>query len=185
MYTFSFIFGFLIFIVITGMIMINSYRQFTIMYRIFGKAKKRDFHKQPIPNSCGVVFIVLSMLSIVVLESFFDKTELIGFIVSGTLICIIGFWDDLKIINTYKKLIYQILIISFVVVHNDLEIQNLYGFLGIHELNPILGHMFSLFIGVFMINSFNLIDGIDGLAGAIAIISFISFGVVFYLLSLK
>lgn len=185
MYTFSFIFGFLIVILITGMLMINSYRQFITMYRIFGKPKKRDIHKNPIPNSCGVVFLVLSMLSIIVLESFFDKTELVGFIVSGTLICIIGFWDDLKIINTYKKLIYQILIISFVVVHNDLEIQNLYGFLGIHELNPILGHMFSIFIGVFMINSFNLIDGIDGLAGAIAVISFVSFGIVFWILDDK
>ena len=185
MYTFYFIFGFIIVNVIIGTLMINSYRQLIIMYRIFGKAKKRDIHKQPIPNSCGVVFLVLSMLSIIVLESFFDKTELVGFIVTGTLICIIGFWDDLKIINTYKKLIYQLLIISFVVVHNDLEIQNLYGFLGIHELNPILGHMFSIFIGVFMINSFNLIDGIDGLAGAIAVISFVSFGIVFWILDDK
>ena len=185
MYTFSFIFGFLIVIVITGMLMINSYRQFITMYRIFGKAKKRDLHKQPIPNSCGVVFLVLSLLGVIILEPFFDKTELIGFIVAGTLICIIGFWDDLKVINTYNKLIYQLLIISFVVIHNDLEIQNLYGFLGIHELNPIVGSVFSVFIGVFMINSFNLIDGIDGLAGATAIISFVSFSIVFWIFDNK
>ena len=42
--------------------MINSFRRFIITYRIFGKAKKRDFHKQPVPNSCGVVFLFLFIL---------------------------------------------------------------------------------------------------------------------------
>ena len=45
MYSFNFIVGYIIIISLIGMVMINSFRRFIITYRIFGKAKKRDFHK--------------------------------------------------------------------------------------------------------------------------------------------
>ena len=165
--------------------MINSFRRFVIIYRIFGKAKKRDFHKKPIPNSIGVVFLLLFILGVIVLEPFLEKKDLIGLIAGGVVICLTGFWDDLKIMSPIKKLFYQILAVSFIVLHNGLVIQNLHGFLGIEILNPILGIPFTVFIGIFMINAFNLIDGIDGLAALTAIISFLAFLIVFWLIDSK
>ena len=87
--------------------------------------------------------------------------------------------------RAYKKLFYQIIAVVFIVIHNELAIENLYGFLGIELISPLLGLVFTTFIGVFMINAFNLIDGIDGLAGIIAVISFAAFAVVFWLLDYK
>ena len=185
MYSLPFIFSFIIVTMIIGMVMISSFRRFIITYRIFGKAKKRDFHKQPIPNSCGVVFLFLLILGLIVLEPFISKSDLTGLIAGGVIICITGFWDDLKIMSPYKKLFYQIVTIGFVVLHNGLVIQNLHGFLGIEIINPVIGLVFTTFIGVFMINAFNLIDGIDGLAGMTAIISFVGFAIVFWVFDSK
>ena len=168
-----------------GMVMISSFRRFIITYRIFGKTKKRDFHKKPIPNSCGVVFLFLFILGLIILEPFIVKKDLTGLIAGGFIICVVGFWDDLKIMRAYKKLFYQIIAIFFIVVHNQLAVQNLHGFLGIEILNPFVGLAFTTFIGVFMINAFNLIDGIDGLSGFISIISFAAFSVVFWILDYK
>ena len=185
MYSFTFIFSFIVVILLIGLLMINSFRRFIIIYRIFGKAKKRDFHKKPIPNSIGVVFFVLFILGVIVLEPFLEKKDLIGLIVGGVVICLTGFWDDLKIMSPIKKLFYQILAVSFIVLHNGLVIQNLHGFLGIEILNPILGIPFTIFIGIFMINAFNLIDGIDGLAALTAIISFAAFSIAFWVIDSK
>ena len=185
MYSFNFIVGYIIIISMIGMVMINSFRSFIITYRIFGKAKKRDFHKQPVPNSCGVVFLFLFILGLIILEPFIEKKDLTGLIAGGFIICVTGFWDDLKIMRAYKKLFYQIIAVVFIVIHNELAIENLHGFLGIELINPIIGLIFTTFIGVFMINAFNLIDGIDGLSGITAIISFAAFAIIFWLLDYK
>ena len=185
MYSFNFIVGYIIIISLIGIVMINSFRRFIITYRIFGKSKKRDFHKQPVPNSCGVVFLFLFILGLIILEPFIEKKDLTGLIAGAFIICVTGFWDDLKIMRAYKKLFYQLIAVVFIVVHNELAIDNLHGFLGIELISPVLGLIFTIFIGVFMINAFNLIDGIDGLSGITAIISFSALAVIFWLLDNK
>ena len=90
------------------------------------------------------------------------------------MLTIIGFWDDLKIMSAKRKLVYEIFIIITAIITDDLVLTNLNGFLGINELPLWFGFPFTVFIGVFMINSFNLIDGIDGLSGFVSIISFVA-----------
>ena len=68
---------------------------------------------------------------------------------------------------------------------NDLSVYHLHGFLGIGIIPHWLGFGFTIFIGLFMINSFNLIDGIDGLAGTTAILSFVAYAVLFWILNYK
>jgi UDP-N-acetylmuramyl pentapeptide phosphotransferase/UDP-N-acetylglucosamine-1-phosphate transferase len=97
----------------------------------------------------------------------------------------IGFWDDLKIMSAKRKLVYEIFIITAAVIADNLVLTNLNGFLGLYELPLWFGFPFTVFIGVFMINSFNLIDGIDGLSGFISIIAFTSFAVIFWVLDYK
>ena len=180
MYNPLFILCYFIVILMIGLITINSFRKFILKYRIFGKAKKRDFQQNPIPNSSGVAFFFVFTLGLIILEPFIESSQILGLIVSSFLIIITGFWDDLKILNPYKKLFYQIFAVVFIVLHNDMIIQNLHGFLGIEIIPYWFGLIFTSFIGVFMINSFNLIDGIDGLSSFLAIISFLSFAIIFW-----
>ena len=186
MFSLPFIIFFVILIFFTSKFFIQSYRQFILTFRIFGKRKKRDFETStPIPNSCGIVFLTILILSSFIIYPFLPSDVLLNIIIGSTIICISGFWDDLKELSPYQKLFYQIIAVGFVVYFNKLEVINLHGFLGIEVLPYWLGFGFSLFIGVFMINAFNLIDGIDGLAAFNSIIAFASFAILFWLLNFK
>ena len=186
MFSFSYIIFFIILIYFISSFFIESYRRLILTYRIFGKRKKRDFETSaPIPNSCGVVFLFILILSSFLLNPFLVNNELLNLIIGSSIICISGFWDDLKELNPYQKLLYQLIAVAFVVFYNELHIENLHGFLGIGIMPFWSGFLFSCFIGIFMINAFNLIDGIDGLAGFAAIISFTSYAILFWVLNYK
>lgn len=185
MFKFSFISLLIILVFLTSTLSINVYRKFILTYRIFGKSKRRDLHKTPIPNSSGIVFLFVFIVSLFTIESFINIHDLLIIVIGAIIVCLNGFWDDLKIINPYQKLLYQFIAVVLVVYSNDLAVYNLHGFLGIGIIPYWLGFGFTIFIGLFMINSFNLIDGIDGLAGTTAILSFVAYGVLFWILNYK
>ena len=76
MYSFTFLFSFIVIIMTLGMLTINSFRRFIITFRIFGKPKRRDFKKQLIPNSIGVVFLVLFIFGGIGLQFFLEKKDM-------------------------------------------------------------------------------------------------------------
>lgn len=183
MYSIGFILSFILLIFALGLVVINSYRKFIILFRIYGRPKKRDFSKTPIPNSSGIVFLFLLIIGTLVIYPFSNSpSELLAIIAGATIIALSGFWDDLKIARVREKLLYQIIVVSGSLIFLDLTISNLHGFLNIYSIPFWIGFPFSVFIGVFMINAFNLIDGIDGLAGFIGISAFVSFAVLFWAL---
>lgn len=169
-----------------GVFSINSFRRFILIFRIFGKPKKRDFHKTPIPNSVGIVFLFLFLIGCLPIVSYINDLRSFFYLtICMVILTVVGFWDDLKIMSPKKKLAYQIFIITAAILADNLLLTNLNGFLGIYELPLWIGFPLTVFIGVFMINSFNLIDGIDGLSGFVSIISFTSFAVIFWVLDYK
>jgi UDP-GlcNAc:undecaprenyl-phosphate GlcNAc-1-phosphate transferase len=95
------------------------------------------------------------------------------------IIFFIGLKDDLIEINPYKKIVGQLLSFSLLIFFMGLKIQSLGGLFGIHELPNFVSIGVSYLAALFIINSFNLIDGIDGLAGSIALIINLFFGVYF------
>ena len=186
MYSISFILKYITFVTIAGIVAIGYYRRLILTFRIFGKPKKRDFHKNPLPNSVGIVFAILFLIGSLPLIPYVKNIQtFLALFICLFFLSLIGFWDDLKIMNTKKKLVYQIILVIITVILNDLVLKNLHGFLGINEVPSLLGLLLSVFIGVFMVNAFNLIDGIDGLAGFISIIAFTSFAIIFWVLDYK
>ncbi len=163
---------------------INFFRDFIITYRIFVKPKKRDLHRDIVPSSCGILFPIAMLFGIVLISSVGpESTENYNVIfISAFVLSIIGFWDDLKSIAPRTKLLTQFFLIVINLFNSDLVIKNLHGFLGIFEIPYLIGLPFTIFIGVVIINSFNLIDGIDGLAGFLSIVIFSSFGIIFWVL---
>jgi UDP-N-acetylmuramyl pentapeptide phosphotransferase/UDP-N-acetylglucosamine-1-phosphate transferase len=92
----------------------------------------------------------------------------------------IGVKDDILIISASKKFIGQLLAATIVIKFADINITDMYGFLGIHELSPTISFLLSLFTIVVITNSFNLIDGVDGLAGSLSLLSSLIFGLYFW-----
>lgn len=186
MYSIEFISVYLITIMLLGVFAINSFRRFILIFRIFGKPKKRDFHKTPVPNSAGIVFLFLFLIGCLPIVTYVkDLRSFFYLTICMIILTVVGFWDDLKILSAKRKLAYEILIIISAVLADNLMITNLNGFLGLYEIPLWIGFALTVFIGVFMINSFNLIDGIDGLSGFISIIAFTSFAVLFWVLDYK
>jgi len=139
--------------------------------------EERNVHTQPIPYLGGLaVYFAFVVSTLVVflasqqlrMESF-DKIT--GLLIGGTLIVILGLWDDIKNIKPIIKLSGQIGVALM-----------LYGFGFRIELltNPLLGGemRLPLFLNIIftvawiigLVNAMNLIDGLDGLAAGIAAI---------------
>ena len=186
LYSIEFISVYLITTMLLSIFAINSFRRFILIFRIFGKPKKRDFHKTPVPNSAGIVFLFLFLIGCIPIVTYIkDLRSFFYLTICMIILTVVGFWDDLKIMSAKRKLVYEILIIISAVLADNLVITNLNGFLGLYEIPLWIGFALTVFIGVFMINSFNLIDGIDGLSGFISIIAFTSFAVIFWVLDYK
>jgi UDP-N-acetylmuramyl pentapeptide phosphotransferase/UDP-N-acetylglucosamine-1-phosphate transferase len=108
-------------------------------------------------------------------------TALPAIIAGATILFFIGMKDDLVNLRARKKLIAEIVAVMVLIVIGNLRLSSLQGMFHIGDLRYSVSIIFSLFVGVVIINAFNLIDGIDGLAAAITIMASTIFGVFFAL----
>jgi UDP-GlcNAc:undecaprenyl-phosphate/decaprenyl-phosphate GlcNAc-1-phosphate transferase len=101
-------------------------------------------------------------------------------IIAGfTLIFFIGMKDDLLNISAWKKLLVEFVALIILVVVGDIRLNSMQGMFSISEISYPASILLSLFAGIVIINSFNLIDGIDGLAASITMLASIVFGIYF------
>jgi len=150
----------------------------------------RTSHQNEIPTIGGLaIFSTLLIISLTFINisgfSFLRENTtmpaLPSIIAGITILFFIGMKDDLLGISWQKKLAGQITAMLILSVIGDQRITNMQGVLGIHEIIYPVSILISVFIGVALINSFNLIDGIDGLASLTTIIASFTFGLNFYL----
>lgn len=151
-------------------------------YKIFRKPSDRDLHWRFVPKLTGLSFYIAFLLIAFVFFEYVDVKRLFLFLAGGALIIYVGIRDDIYELNPFVKLSLQLLAIGLFVFVDGLVVRNLYGFLGIYSLPTGLDYLFTFFIGVFMINSFNLCDGIDGLAGMMGIVMLTGYGIIFYII---
>ena len=162
--------------------LLSSVREFIDSFRLYPKSKSRDLHKKPIPSFLGIGFIVIFLLGTFFYSSSFETVfHFNTILVSLLIITIAGVRDDLFEISSKEKLFYEVISITVLLWGNpDLVIENLHGFLGIYDIPLTFSYLLTAFIGVSIINSFNLIDGIDGNAAINGIVTFVLFGILFY-----
>jgi UDP-N-acetylmuramyl pentapeptide phosphotransferase/UDP-N-acetylglucosamine-1-phosphate transferase len=151
-------------------------------YKIFRKPSKRDLHWRLVPKLTGLSFYIAFLIVTFVFVPYVDVQRLSLFLAGGALISYVGIRDDIFELNAFVKLFLQLLAVGLFVVVDDLVVRNLYGFLGVYNLPIGFDYAFTFFIGVFMINSFNLCDGIDGLAAMMGIVMLVGYGIIFYVI---
>ena len=152
-------------------------------FDIYNPPTSRDLHKGKIPKLMGLVFYFGIILASVYLFKFQKDDQMLYLITALSIILYIGVRDDIYNMSPWGKIMLQGVAIMIILIPKDLIINDLHGFLGINEINDFVAYPLTLFIGIFMINSFNLIDGIDGLAGIMSIFMLSCFGLLFYLLN--
>lgn len=151
-------------------------------YKIFRKPSKRDLHWRLVPKLTGMSFYISFLIVAFIFVPYVDVQRISLFMAGGALISYVGIRDDIFELNPFVKLFLQVLAIGVFVVVDDLVVRDLYGFLGVYGLPAAFAYPFTFFIGVFMINSFNLCDGIDGLAGMMGIVMLVGYGIIFYVI---
>ena len=154
---------------------------FSEKFRLFDAAGKRASHEGSIPIFGGIAIFSGLILSLL----FWPKVENIQFIlVSFLIVFFVGVVDDLLTLSPIKKLIGQIISILIIIylpdasIELDLQIDNMHGVLGVHELPDWISTLFTVFVVIVITNGFNLIDGVDGLAGGIGVIASFVFGII-------
>ena len=147
----------------------------------------RDIHNLKTPNVGGISIFISFFIGIFLLFFYNNSLFFEGFNYSiellfcAVFIFFIGLYDDIKNINYFFKFIFQFLISIFIVFHCDTNLNSFYGFLQLYDLPIYFLKLFSVVIFVFIINSFNLIDGVDGLASFLGIYINLIFSLIFYL----
>lgn len=133
----------------------------------------RRVHKQPIPRMGGLAIyagVVISVWMVLPIDR-----EMIGMLLGGTIIVIMGIFDDMKPLSAKTKLAVQILCAAILI----------YFGLRIGKFNIPFTEGKAIYLGVFSIpvtifwivgitNTLNLIDGLDGLAAGVATIAALS-----------
>jgi UDP-GlcNAc:undecaprenyl-phosphate/decaprenyl-phosphate GlcNAc-1-phosphate transferase len=101
------------------------------------------------------------------------------FVAAIMVIFFLGIKDDIIVLSATKKFIGQLIAAAIIIKFGGVQINDMHGFLGIHQIPASGGFLLTLFTIVVITNSFNLIDGIDGLAGSLGLMTSALFGTYF------
>lgn len=155
----------------------------------------RRVHKKPIPKFGGPAIIIgflLATIYLLIISSIEGNINLfgtenyifkiLGFLLGTLVISFVCYFDDIKGISAFVKLIGQV-IAAAIVVSFGIRINNIT--LPFLENNIVISEVFSIVLTMGWIvgitNAINLIDGLDGLSTGIAIISSVSLLIIFAL----
>ena len=138
--------------------------------KLMTEVNDRSSHKTPVPPFGGVsFFLVLMLLFAGLIAVGLDPTT--GFLIIGiSFIFISGIKDDLMASSAIMKLVTQFFGAALIIFLPELQFDSLHGAFGINSIPEWGFIIFKFYCVLFIINSFNLIDGIDGLSSTIGII---------------
>ena len=147
--------------------------------KLFDEPDERKVHKAVTPTLGGLGifagFIVASLMGVPPSMS----SVLQYFMAAIMVIFFLGIKDDILILSATKKFIGQLVAAGIIIKFGGVEINNMHGFLGLHEIPHTVSVLLTLFTIVVITNSFNLIDGVDGLAGCLGLLTSSIFGAYF------
>ena len=146
---------------------------------LFDAPDERKVHKKVIPTLGGLGIFAGFIIATLMGAPPSMAAVLQYFLAAVMVIFFLGIKDDILILSASKKFIGQLVAAGIIIKFGGIQITNMYGFLGVHELPQTVSVLLTLFTIVVITNSFNLIDGVDGLAGSLGLLTSIIFGIYF------
>jgi len=132
----------------------------------------RKVHFSPVPRLGGAA-VYLAFMAAVIRNQQFSR-EIYGIMLGGTIIFVLGFFDDWKGLSARTRLFWQVaaaLVVTFFGLHLSLPLNI--------PFSMTIATVLSVIWLVGIVNAFNFMDGIDGLAstmGAVCALLFLGIG---------
>ncbi len=140
----------------------------------------RRMHHRAIPRFGGFAIYLGTMVTLAAFEWHDPKIRVA--MLGGTLMYLLGVWDDLKTLKSWQKLIGQIAI-AFIMYAMGMRIDLITNYFGQGhlQLNAAMTFLITMLWLVGITNTINLIDGLDGLAAGVSAIAALSIAYVAYI----
>jgi len=148
--------------------------------KLFDEPDERKVHKNVIPTLGGLGIFAGFIIATLMGVPTGITSELQYFAAAATVIFFLGIKDDILILSASKKFIGQLIAAGIIIKFGGVHIDNMYGFLGFHQIPREASIILSIFTIIVITNSFNLIDGVDGLAGSLGLLTTLVFGIYFF-----
>ena len=154
------------FVVVASFLLTELIRRYTLKKNLIDTPNERSSHTVPTPRGGGLSIVVIFLISISFVDSL-PSDIFMALMGSGSVIAIIGFWDDHDHVPAKWRLLS----------HFAASFWALYYFGGIPEFQFLdfsldsgwFGIGVVAFVLVWSLNLFNFMDGIDGIAASEAI----------------
>jgi len=154
------------FVVVASFLLTELIRRYTLKKNLIDTPNERSSHTVPTPRGGGLSIVVIFLISISFVDSL-PSDIFMALMGSGSVIAIIGFWDDHDHVPAKWRLLS----------HFAASFWALYYFGGIPEFQFLdfsldsgwFGIGVVAFVLVWLLNLFNFMDGIDGIAASEAI----------------
>ena len=133
---------------------------------------ERRVHQQPTPRIGGLAVFVA--VNITLLLNFNYSVELKAICISGALVAMVSFWDDVRGLSAAFKLLVQMLALGILLKSGLVLEFNQHAWMTAHfgalgsELDTAVEYALTALWIVGITNAFNFLDGINGLAAALA-----------------
>ena len=150
-------------------IVLTSFLICYLLKKIFTRLGKfdainfRSVHKSKATKTGGIsVFLTVFIFSS---YYYLQSNQIYDFsiLIPLGIMFIVGVYDDFYNADFKLKFFLQI-IVAKILIDYGLVIENFHGVLGIYEIPRLASQLFTTFVFLIIVNSFNFIDGIDGLA---------------------
>lgn len=150
------------------------------IYGIVDNPNARKLQRMPVPVFGGVVVYSGILTGGLLLQALMPNTTLAWGLVAMTVMMVIGTWDDIKDLPAWLRFLIEIVLMLGFIIITGVYIDDLHGLWGIHELDPVVSFLLSVFVGVGVINAINLIDGVDGYSSGYVMMACGCFSIAFW-----
>jgi len=155
-----------------------GYKKISVSNQVLARPNHRTLHKYSIPIGGGIVFSIVSVLSVLFIWWKYQLSEELLWVLGagGLFSSLFGFLDDIIDIKASIKLVVQVLLSCWTVYWLDVNELLLFEWLPEYFSIPLV-----TFLLVWMINGYNFMDGVDGMAASGAIFVSLTLALVMFL----